>query len=222
MPLQRFKKVGPVNRRSNSGKGASPLGLIHPPAAFDREGQLRGHCIFSSVLQRLESFFLRYDLWHLLWQTWIECCKERLMVGVHLIRRFAVLEFPRQLLIVEAVLALAAAAVAVAFMRYRNTVRFGARPLPVGLRHPRGKIDEILWSVKAVSVRVPWRAMCFERGLALQYMLRRRGHDARLIYGARLNQDSDLDAHVWVKLDERILIGGETAPDFQHLAIHPE
>lgn len=143
------------------------------------------------------------------------------MVRVQLIRRFARLEPSRRMLVVEAVAALAAAAAAIAFAPYRWTVKLGSKPLPPG-RSPQGEIEEIIWSVEAASARVPWRAKCFERGLALQWMLRRRGFDARLVYGARMKEQDKLDAHVWVTLDDRIVIGGEEAESYGSLAVHPE
>lgn len=104
------------------------------------------------------------------------------MVGVDLIKRFARLGSLRRTLVVEAILALAVAAGAVAFAPYRRAVSFGSRPLaPKRLSGPT--IEELVWSVDAASARVPWRAKCFERGLALQWMLRRRGHDAMLWLG---------------------------------------
>jgi len=143
------------------------------------------------------------------------------MVGVDLIKRFARLGSLRQMLVVEATLALAVAAGAVAFAPYRRAVGFGSRPLAPG--RPSGpNIEDLVWSVNAVSARVPWRAKCFERGLALQWMLRRRGYDARLVYGARMQDESGLDAHVWVTLGDRILIGGEEAETYGSLATHPQ
>jgi asparagine synthase (glutamine-hydrolysing) len=141
------------------------------------------------------------------------------MVRVDLIRRFAGLGLSRQMLVVEAILTLAVAAAAIAFAPYRRAVKFGSRPLAAN----RGDdVEGIVWSVNAASTRVPWRAMCFERGLALQWMLRRRGYDAKLVYGARMKDQSGLDAHVWVTLNDRILIGGEEAETYGSLATHPE
>ena len=144
------------------------------------------------------------------------------MVGVEPIRRFARLGLPRQLLIVEAVFALAAARAAIVCLPFKSAVRLGSRDLARVAPPPPEAVDAICWSVRAASVRVPWRAMCFERGLALQWMLRRRGIDARLVYGARLQDEAALDAHVWVTVGERILIGGEQAASYRRLATHPE
>ena len=145
------------------------------------------------------------------------------MAGRDVIKRFARLGLARQMLAIEAVLTLGVAAAAIAFTPYRWAVKLGSRPLARSERPwPDGKVDEIIWSVKAAAARVPWRAMCFERGLALQWMLRRRGFDAKLVYGARMKEASELDAHVWVTLGSRTLIGGEQAGEYRSLATHPE
>lgn len=141
------------------------------------------------------------------------------MVGVTSLKRFVRLGLRRQLLVVEAVAALAVAAAAIALVPFRTAVKLGSRPLR---GNKRIAVEEICWSAKAASARVPWRAMCFERGLAVQWMLRRRGHDAKLVYGARLGEEDGLDAHVWVTLEDRILIGEEQASLFRSLATHPE
>lgn len=143
------------------------------------------------------------------------------MVRVDLIKRFAKLGWRRRVLVIEAIAALAVAATAIAFAPYRRAVKLGSRPLGQKRSADAG-MEEVIWSVSAAAARVPWRSMCFERGLALQWMLRRRGHDARLVYGARMKGDSELDAHVWVKLGDQILIGGEEAESYGRLAMHPE
>lgn len=143
------------------------------------------------------------------------------MVGVNSIHRFIRLGLPRQLLIAEAVVLLAASAAAVAFLPFKTSVRLGSRSL--GQARPKADfVPQACWSVRAAASRVPWRAMCFERGLALQWMLRRRGFDARLAYGARLQDSDALDAHVWVLLNDEIVIGGEQAETYRRLATHPE
>lgn len=144
------------------------------------------------------------------------------MSRVSSLKRFRQLAPHGKLLIVEATLGLAAAAAAIAFLPFRRAVKLGSVSGSSAGRPTESEVDEIIWSVKAVACRVPWRAMCFERGLTVQWMLRRRGFDAKLVYGARLGEEAELDAHVWVTLDDRILIGGEQAAEFQKLATHPE
>jgi hypothetical protein len=77
------------------------------------------------------------------------------------------------------------------------------------------------WAVDAWAKRVPWRAVCFQRGLALHFMLRRRGIGSILHYGVAQDGEEGLRAHVWVCVDGRPVIGGEEAGDFACLATFP-
>ncbi len=63
-------------------------------------------------------------------------------------------------------------------------------------------------AVQRAARRLPWRTVCFQQGLAAQWMLRRRGAPARLHYGVRNDADR-LSAHVWVTLDGQPVIGAE-------------
>ncbi len=57
---------------------------------------------------------------------------------------------------------------------------------------------------------------CFERGLAAHAMLRRRGLQSVLYYGAA--GAGGLRAHVWVRCAGVDVVGGDEAPDFAFLA----
>src|SRR6476661_3546051 len=123
----------------------------------------------------------------------------------------------------EALASLAWASVAIAFLPFRKVADMAsgapARPdesLDAGL--PK----RIRWAVDAWGRRVPWRAVCFQRGLAAHRMLRRRGYDSILHYGVAQREEKGLSAHVWVSLDGRAVIGGEEAPEFTCLATFPE
>ena len=120
------------------------------------------------------------------------------------------------LLAAEAVVALFVAALAVALLPFARSVRLGAVRLgavrlgsvPLG-RAGGTSTEAIIWAVTAASARVPWRSVCFHDGLAAQYLLRRRGIDARLHYGAAIDADLGLEAHVWVSVAGCTLIGAE-------------
>ena len=87
---------------------------------------------------------------------------------------------------------------------------------------PPGDIaEEVRWAVEAAARNVPWRAMCIQKGLALQWMLRRRGIDARLHYGIARDEVGELQAHVWVAAGNSVVIGGAEAPRFKCVATFP-
>ena len=118
----------------------------------------------------------------------------------------------------EAMLLLGRAALAIRGRPFPKVVGFGAIPL-AARSAPDVPPLLVTRAVRAVARRMPFRALCFEQGLAVQRMLRRRGHDARLHYGIALG--GGISAHVWVTLDGVIVHGGETAAAFREVGQWP-
>jgi hypothetical protein len=84
------------------------------------------------------------------------------------------------------------------------------------------KTKDVIWAVEAAANMLPWRIVCIQKGLVAQRMLRAAGMNAILHYGVRtLWQDDSLEAHVWVTVGERLLIGGEEAHRFPAVASFP-
>jgi Transglutaminase-like superfamily len=52
---------------------------------------------------------------------------------------------------------------------------------------------------------------CLPQALAAECLLRREGHDPRIVFGVAQGADGCLDAHAWVQNGDRIVIGGDTA-----------
>jgi len=52
-------------------------------------------------------------------------------------------------------------------------------------------------------------------------MLRRRGEDSRLCYGARNDGEQGLAAHVWVRLGDEDIVGGVEAARYALLTTFP-
>jgi hypothetical protein len=75
--------------------------------------------------------------------------------------------------------------------------------------------------VIACARRLPWHPMCFPRGLAAQWMLRRRGIPSVLYYGAAPDAVKGVAAHVWVCDGEVPVIGGRAAEGMAVLARFP-
>jgi hypothetical protein len=124
------------------------------------------------------------------------------------------------LLLAEALAALSLASLAIALLPFR---RVAATASVRARREPRADpemVRRVRGAVQGWGRRVPWKAVCFQRGLALHWMLRRRGIRSVLLYGARREGDK-LAAHVWVDVDGETVIGGEEAPTFALLARFP-
>jgi hypothetical protein len=133
-----------------------------------------------------------------------------------LIGRFARLSSERRRLLLRASLVLTGASAAVALLPFRRAIRFGCVPLRQG---PQVDIGRCIWAVETAARRLPWRTMCIEQGLAAQRILRAAGIDAVLHYGARHKAaEGVLEAHVWVTVDGKPVIGGAEAQDFASIA----
>lgn len=124
----------------------------------------------------------------------------------------------RRGLLIEAASALALACAAVAFLPFRRAIRLGSVAPEPGRS---GSVSDCAWAVEAAARRLPLRAVCIQKGLALQRMLRRRGFDARLHYGARNEPPGKLHAHVWVSVEGDVVMGGNEQPDFAEIAVFP-
>ncbi len=140
------------------------------------------------------------------------------MPSTRITRRFLALEGRKKKLVVEAIISLAAASAAIRLLPFRRAFRLGAKPLG----YDQGaNIRDAVWALEAAAARVPWKTVCFQKGLALQAMLRRRGIDAQIHYGVGYDPARSLRAHVWVSAAGDIVIGGKEAPEFKLLATMP-
>jgi hypothetical protein len=138
------------------------------------------------------------------------------------VRAFRKLPGHRRVLLLEALLALAWSSLLVRWLPFRTVLRLAGR----GTQR-RGQpaaaqsiVAEIVWAVQAIGRRVPWRAVCFQQGLAVHQLLRKRGIGTVLHYGVGQGPEG-LKAHVWVTHEDRAVIGGEEAPSFACLASVP-
>ena len=125
-------------------------------------------------------------------------------------------------LVAEASAALALAAAVFHLLPFRRAIRFASGGSPGPGTVPRVEmLRRIERSIERAAPRVPWRTVCLQKGLALQWMLRRRGVDARLHYGIGKDDAGALCAHVWVSAGDTLLTGGEQAPQFRMVATYP-
>lgn len=83
-------------------------------------------------------------------------------------------------------------------------------------------VAQARWAVERGARALPWRTLCFEKGLALHWLLRRQGIASQLHYGiGELTADS-LSAHVWVSVDGAIVIGAGAASRHACVLIRPD
>ncbi|HMG46785.1 MAG TPA: lasso peptide biosynthesis B2 protein [Allosphingosinicella sp.] len=142
---------------------------------------------------------------------------------IRLLWRFRELSPLERGLVFEATFALGVAAFAIAVFRFRTIASAAGRPSSAAIDEADGArlVRQVRWAVSACARRVPWRAKCFEQGLAAQWMLSRRNVVATLHYGIAKRDDQDLIAHVWVRAGPLNVMGCEIRDDFTELARFP-
>lgn len=122
-------------------------------------------------------------------------------------------------LLAEALATLAWASAAILLLPFRRVAALAETGVGRA-REGDADVATLRRAVDAWARRVPWKAVCFQRGLALHLMARRRGIASVLHYGVAQEPDG-LAAHVWVSVGGRTVIGGEQAPRFTCLARFP-
>jgi hypothetical protein len=122
----------------------------------------------------------------------------------------------------EAALWVAVAGVTLRVLSFRRVAGLAAgRPATTRRASQASVAGRIGWAVTAAADRAPWRVRCFERGLAACLMLRRRGQQPVLYYGARNDGSAGPTAHVWVRLGDWDVVGADGAERFAVLARFP-
>lgn len=148
-----------------------------------------------------------------------------MLVRAPLHRRFFGLSWANWWVLAEAVITLVAASFAIRLLPFKRTVELmqGKGDLGLGLDRVAAErlTNRCRWAVTWWADRVPWRAVCFQRGLALHLMLRRRGISSTLHYGVAQDGLKGLRAHVWISSEGRPVLGVDEADGFACLATFP-
>jgi hypothetical protein len=139
-------------------------------------------------------------------------------------RRFRGLAPKDRILLLQVTVALAKASVAIRLLPFRTVV--GSAETVAASHEPDAassaqEIGRTTWAVNALGRRLPWKIVCFQKGLALHRLLRKRGINTRLHYGVAQDGAGPLKAHVWVTHDGVAVIGGEEAEGYTCLATFP-
>ncbi|HLZ67505.1 MAG TPA: lasso peptide biosynthesis B2 protein [Aliidongia sp.] len=127
-------------------------------------------------------------------------------------------------LVIEAIGLLLLARLALTFVSFERIGQWASVDLgrPPPDPDERDRIRRNVRSAVTRSARhVPWRAVCFDEGLAAQHMLRRRGIPSNLYLGVDRKPDRSLGAHVWVRDGEVDIVGGHGAERFTPLIHFP-
>lgn len=140
-----------------------------------------------------------------------------------LFRRLRRLDSSDRILLIEALVAVTVASAVIRFMPFRQVAKLAERPPFTRGRTPghRDQVRRVAWAVRACATRLPWKVVCFQQGLAVHLMLRRRSFPSILNYGITQSTERGLEAHVWVTEQDETVIGGEEAGRFTCIATFP-
>jgi hypothetical protein len=67
---------------------------------------------------------------------------------------------------------------------------------------------EIGWAIGCLARRVPWDSRCLAQALAATWMLRRRGLESTLSFGANHGTSREFIAHAWLRFGPSLVTGG--------------
>lgn len=143
--------------------------------------------------------------------------------------RFAQIGNRRRVLLVEAVTWLLLARLSLIFVSFPKLARhLGTVVAPTDTRallarsensHEDAHLaEEIGWAVTRAARHVPFKAVCLPQAMAARVMLKRRGVDSVLHFGARIGQDKPIDAHAWLDAAGVEVTGYPVANSFAEIA----
>lgn len=116
---------------------------------------------------------------------------------MRILSRFAALPPSRRALLLRSLVVVPAIRLALAVMPLRRVHAYARKAAGAGRKPRRAEPDDLAWAVQTVGRRVPG-ATCLTQALALELLLTRSGHDARVEIGvARVN--GHFEAHAWVE-----------------------
>jgi Transglutaminase-like superfamily len=137
------------------------------------------------------------------------------------LQRYRRLPRSRKRLLREALIALALARGAMACLPFRRIAAWlgtpGTETPPTAAPGQIHLADRIGWAVGTVARRVPWDARCLAQALAATWMLRRRGLEGTVSFGADRGESRQFLAHAWLRFGPRLVTGGPGRERFKTL-----
>jgi hypothetical protein len=135
------------------------------------------------------------------------------------LKRAARIPGSRRRLLVEALIALLIARGAMAFLPFRRIAAWlgtpGTEASATATAEQIHSAQEVGWAVGVVARRVPWDGRCFVQVLAATGMLRRRGLEGTVCFGARQSESAGFDAHAWLRMGSCVVTGGSGHQSFK-------
>jgi hypothetical protein len=145
------------------------------------------------------------------------------------LRRFAQVDNRRRLLVVEAVVCLLAARLALILIPFPRLAGWlgtfvppsdpRASRTPANGSPEQAELAQLAgWAVTRSARYVPFKAVCLPQAMAAQFMLRRRGITSVMHFGAGKGTDKPLNAHAWLDAAGVEVTGYPVAPNLAEIA----
>lgn len=128
-----------------------------------------------------------------------------------LFKRFIRLPGKSKWLLIESIVLLALARVAVAMAPFSTLQSWVTRTTKLKTRRNFSR-EEIGWAVSRASRFVP-RSTCLAEALATQVLLSRAGYASMIRVGIRKREDAEFTAHAWVESEGKVIAGGKEDVD---------
>lgn len=127
------------------------------------------------------------------------------------LQRYRALGAADRWLVAEAAVLLVVVRLAIAGVPFSILRRALDRAVRLFGRHAAGtsvsSVTRLAWAVAAVAPRLPFRSTCLVEALAIDAMLRRRGHASEIRIGVRPPSGGALAGHAWVEHDGIVVFG---------------
>lgn len=131
-----------------------------------------------------------------------------------MIRAFLRLTRHDQALVFRATFLVSLVRISLCLLPYRRVRRTLANPSVAS--GARVHYSRIAWGVSAVSRYIPG-ASCLTQALAAEYLLRSYGYDPELHIGVAKNESRHLEAHAWIDVEGRTILGSAGADRYTPL-----
>ena len=129
----------------------------------------------------------------------------------------------RRRLLIEAAFSLLAARSALRHVPFQTLASWFTRSVtaPEAADPVRALLcDDVRWAITQAARCLPGKTVCFPRALVAQTLLRRRGVETDLYYGASFLPGEGLKTHVWLQNGDRGIVGHQEAGEFHVLACY--
>lgn len=126
------------------------------------------------------------------------------------LHKFFALSLPDRRLLIRSVCLVGLVRTGLWLLPFRVLWRLLAKFEPQSSAAPAAEpmaVKRICWAIRLTSRYIP-SASCLTQALAAKVLLRRRGHAAKLRIGVAKGNAGNFEAHAWIEVDGRAVIGG--------------